>query len=108
MLHYIDYPAQRRVLERLQEALTPGGRLLLRIGDADAGLHFRISNWVDHTVTFVRGHRLPRLHCRSLAQWLEELRTLGFDCEPVAASQGTPFAYVLLVARPNGKPSESR
>ena len=99
VLHYIDFDDQRSVLERLRDALRPDGLLLLRVGDAGGGLPFRISNWVDRTVTFVRGHRLGRLYCRPLPAWIAALEELGFRVRAVPASQGTPFANVLLEAR---------
>ena len=99
VLHYIDYDEQEQVLQRLRTALQPGGQLLLRVGDADAGLPFRLSNWVDHVVTFVRGHRLPRLYCRPISQWRRSLESLGFEVEVVPLSHGTPFANVMLKAR---------
>lgn len=99
VLHYIDLAAQQAVLERLRDALQPDGLLLLRVGDAAAGLPFRISNWVDRTVTFVRGHRLGTLYCRPLTAWVAALEDLGFQVRSIPASQGTPFANVLLEAR---------
>ncbi|MGH8568932.1 MAG: class I SAM-dependent methyltransferase [Gammaproteobacteria bacterium] len=99
VLHYIDYSAQDDVLRRAREALVPVGVLLMRVGDAAGGLPFKISHWVDHLVSFTRGHRLSRLHCRSLQDWQTSLCRLGFTVEPVPMSQGTPFANVLLVAR---------
>ena len=99
VLHYIDYDEQDRVLQRLRTALQPGGQLLLRVGDADAGLPFKLSNWVDHVVTFVRGHRLARLYCRPLRQWHRTLEALGFQVEVIPLSHGTPFANVMLKAR---------
>ena len=103
VLHYIDLADQQAVLERLRDALAPDGLLLLRVGDADGGLPFRISNWVDRTVTFVRGHRLGTLHCRPLPAWIGALEGLGFRVRAVPASQGTPFANVLLEARLDGE-----
>ncbi|MDE2401434.1 MAG: class I SAM-dependent methyltransferase [Burkholderiales bacterium] len=99
VLHYIDIAAQDAVLTRVREALSPHGVLLLRVGDASAGLPFMISNWVDHVVTFVRRHRVPRLYCRSLSEWQAVLRQLGFQVRPMPMSTGTPFANVLLVAQ---------
>ena len=99
VLHYVSAAAQNDVLRRVREALTPGGALLLRVGDAAAGLRFRISNWVDLAVTFVRGHRLARLHCRPLAEWQRLLQDLGFAVEVIPMHEGTPFANMLLVAR---------
>ncbi len=99
VLHYLPYDAQDDVLRRVRRALDGGGRLLLRVGDADGGLGFRISQWVDHTVTFCRGHRLSRLYCRPVSQWSEALRGLGFTLTtPRPLSEGTPFANVLLIA----------
>ncbi|MEO5671289.1 MAG: class I SAM-dependent methyltransferase [Ramlibacter sp.] len=99
VLHYVSIADQDRVLQRVRAALGPGGVLLLRIGDAAGGLRFMTSYWVDAVVTTLRGHRMTRLHCRTLAQWQEALRTLGFDVQVQPMSQGTPFANVMLVAR---------
>ena len=99
VLHYVPIAAQDRVLERIHAALPAGGTLLLRVGDAAAGLPFRISNWVDHIVTFARGHRLTELFCRPLGAWITRLEALGFTVEARPMSEGTPFANVMLVAR---------
>ncbi|MDP3701865.1 MAG: class I SAM-dependent methyltransferase [Hylemonella sp.] len=106
VLHYVSHEAQEDVLRRVRDALTPGGALLLRVGDAAAGLPFRISNWVDAIVTFARGHRLSRLYCRPLSQWQEQLQALGFSVQAIPMHEGTPFANILLVARrPDGATS---
>jgi SAM-dependent methyltransferase len=99
VLHYMPLADQEELLRRVREALVPGGVLLLRVGDAAAGLPFRLSNWVDWTVAFVRGHGATRFHCRSVAQWRAVLEALGFAVRAEAMSRGTPFANVLLVAR---------
>lgn len=98
VLHYITFEQQRDVLERVKLALQPHGRLLLRIGDADGGFGFRWSNWVDRVVFWFRGHRLGRLYCRPLTDWIGLLRELGFDVKVRPMSQGTMFSNVLLVA----------
>jgi hypothetical protein len=54
---------------------------------------------VDHAVTFARGHRLPRLYCRTLAEWKHVLRESGFEVESDDMSEGKPFANVMLVCR---------
>ena len=99
VLHYIPPAGQDAVLRRVRAALSPGGTLLLRVGDAGGGWGFRWSNWVDHAVMFARGHGYVRLHCRRLSDWTLALAALGFRVESIPMSQGTPFANVLLVAR---------
>ncbi len=98
VLHYLPYDAQIDVLERVYDALQADGQLLLRIGDQDGGFGFRWSNWVDHVVTWCRGHRLPRLYCRGLEEWVDLLKTLGFEVDVKPMSQGTMFANILLHA----------
>lgn len=101
-LHYFDHDQQKMVLQRIHAALPEGGLFLTRIGDASAGLPFHITNWVDHVVTFARGHRLPRLYCRPLAEWKAVLHGVGFDVQSDPMSEGKPFANVMLVCRKRG------
>jgi hypothetical protein len=51
-------------------------------------------------VFFLRGHSSSRLYCRPLADWLALLQKLGFAVEALPMHAGTPFANILLVARP--------
>ena len=99
VLHYIPHTEQDAVLRRVRDALAPGGRLLLRVGDAGARRGFAISQWVDRMVTRVRGHTVAPVYGRTLAEWIAQLRQLGLQVEPRPMSQGTPFANVLLVAQ---------
>lgn len=98
VLHYVSIAAQDDVLRRIRDALAPRGVLVLRVGDADGGWPFRFSVWVDHVVTFVRGHRNSRLHCRALSEWKAALAGLGFTVRSLPMNKGTPFANILLVA----------
>lgn len=98
VLHYVDHADQRALLQRVRAALPPGGRLLLRVGDAAQRGGFRASQWVDRCVTWVRGHRAPPTWGRPLAEWTALLRELGFSVRSEPMSRGTPFANVLLVA----------
>jgi hypothetical protein len=98
VLHYVDLEAQEGVLRRVRDALQPGGRLLLRIGDADSRRGFAISQWVDRTVTRIRGHRVSPTWGRPLKDWMALLERLGFSAQSIPMSEGTPFANVLLVA----------
>lgn len=98
VLHYVDHAAQDGVLRRVRDALSPQGRLLLRVGDMADAAGFVASQWVDRIVTWARGHRVPPTYGRPLAQWQAALQALGFSVHAVPQSQGTPFANVLLVA----------
>ncbi len=95
VLHYVDIAAQDAVLTRIRAALDPGGRLLLRVGDASQRFSYAISQWVDRIVTVSRGHRVPT-YGRALDQWRSALQALGFTVQALPMSHGTPFANVLL------------
>ena len=98
VLHYITREDQRQVIERVRAALPAAGLLLLRIGDADGGLRFRYSQWVDKLVLRSRGHASVATHCRSAVQWHALLRECCFDVQQTPMSEGTIFANVLLIA----------
>lgn len=98
-LHYIDHQRQKDVLRRIRAALPPGGLFLTRVGDKGAGLPYHLCNWVDHAVTFVRGHRLPTLYGRPLAEWIDLLKNLGFEVSSMPMTEGKPFANIMLVCR---------
>jgi SAM-dependent methyltransferase len=99
VLHFMDFAAQEAVLARARAALSPGGVLLLRVGDAEGGAGFALSKLIDRVVALLRYQRLPRLHCRPAREWRSLLGQLGFLTEALPMSQGTPFANVLLVGR---------
>lgn len=97
-LHYVDRSDQEALLARSREALPPHGRLILRVGDASAGLRFRYGQAVDRLVCLARGLGPGRLHARPLAEWRRLLEDQGFDHQTRAMSGGTPFANSLLLA----------
>jgi SAM-dependent methyltransferase len=97
VLHYIDREEQLLLLKRVRSALPVRGLLLLRIGDADGGLRFRYTQWVDKLVMLCRGHATAT-HCRSASQWGELLCECGFEVQATPMSEGTRFANVLLIA----------
>lgn len=99
VLHYVSPDSQRDVLERVRAALPQDGLLLLRVGDADGGVRFRLSRWTDQAIAFARRRGPLRLHCRSVAEWRELLRACRFESGEEPMSHGTPFANVLLIAR---------
>jgi SAM-dependent methyltransferase len=98
VLHYVGFDAQERVLREVRRALQPGGRLLMRVGDASAGRAFAITHAVDRAVTLVRSGRFSPMCVRPLGDWIALLQRLGFEVQSLPMSRGTPFANVLLVA----------
>jgi SAM-dependent methyltransferase len=99
VLHYIDYSAHAPLLGRARAPRSARG-LLLRIGDASAGLRFRCGQWFDRAVLLARGHGFAQMYCRALADWQRLLDENHFHAEAVPMGAGTPFANVLLIARP--------
>lgn len=102
VLHYVAQAEQAALLQRVRQALGRRGRLLLRVGDMADARGFAASQWVDRVVTAVRGHRAPPTWGRTVGDWTELLRGLGFAVQAVPMSRGTPFANVLLVADVQG------
>jgi SAM-dependent methyltransferase len=100
VLHYLDYPAQHRVLEQARGALAARGLLLLRVGDAAAGLRCTLSQAVDRTVVLARRGRWSPLGCRTLSDWQALLARCGFSAHPQPSSAGKLFANWLLRAEP--------
>ncbi len=98
VLHYMEPQDQVQVLRRVRESLQPAGKLILRIGDQAGGLPFLYSKLVDLVIFYIRGHRIARLHTRTLAEWRELLTREGFAVESMPMSKGTPFASTLLLA----------
>ncbi|WP_295446762.1 class I SAM-dependent methyltransferase [uncultured Thiodictyon sp.] len=97
--HYVDERCQDDILRRVRAALPPNGLFLTRVGDAGGGLRFQLSNWIDRTVVLFRGMGWPRLHCRSLPDWIQALEALGFRVETAVMNGDLPLANVMLIAR---------
>lgn len=98
VLHYLPSAAQLAVLQKAEQALRPGGRLLLRVGDRAAGWPHRISNGVDKIVSLLRGHASTALCSHPLQEWKSRLLALGFQVTAWPMDSGTPFSGILLVA----------
>jgi len=99
VLHYVPHADQERLLDRIRQALGPGGLFITRVGDAQGGMPFRISQFVDRFASFMQGHRLTQMWCRPLSQWVKSLESRGFVVKTLPMNEGTPFANVLLTAR---------
>lgn len=101
VLHYLSFAEQEQLLLKIRASLTGNGVFITRIGDRSAGLSCWYSQWVDLIASSIRGHNLPRLYCRSVADWQALLIDLGFSVQAYPMSKGTLFANMLLVTRLN-------
>jgi SAM-dependent methyltransferase len=100
VLHYLNAPDQEAVLAKCRAALTRDGVLLIRVGDPDADLRFWITKICDQIATAFRSGAWPRTHCRALSEWTKLLERLDLRVRAEPMSAGTPYANVLLIARP--------
>lgn len=99
VLHYLDANTQQHLLVRIADALEPGGTLLLRVGDPDAGWRHAFTYTIDCAAWALRGHAFAGLHFRRIDEWTTLLRYNGFAVDVAPMQRGTPFANVLLTAR---------
>ncbi len=98
VLHYLGFADQERVLARARAALPPQGRLLLRIGDASAGIRATFSRALDRMVVLARRSRWEALHTRPGSEWPGLLERAGFTVRRVHMAQASAFPDVLLQA----------
>jgi uncharacterized protein (DUF2062 family)/2-polyprenyl-3-methyl-5-hydroxy-6-metoxy-1,4-benzoquinol methylase len=99
VLHYLPAAVQDDLLHRVAASLAPGGLLLVRDADANAGLRFAATKGAERLNSVLRGHFRQGFHYRSRAGWEALLRGAGLTVESRPLSEGTPYANVLLVAR---------
>jgi SAM-dependent methyltransferase len=99
VLHYLTFQEQEKLLHKIRDSLTEGGVFITRVGDRAAGLPCLYSQWVDLVASFIRGHRLPKLYCRSVLQWQMLLTEIGFSIQAFPMSDGTLFSNTLLVSK---------
>jgi cyclopropane fatty-acyl-phospholipid synthase-like methyltransferase len=102
VLHYVDFAAQDRLLDRIREALPPGGVFITRVGNAAAGWRFGFSQFVDRCMAMAQGHSVPPTWCRPVEDWVEQLSQRDFEVSAAPMSQGTLFANVMLIGRVPG------
>ena len=107
VLHYLPLAEQDELLRRAARSVT-NGRIVIRELDAGAaGEHpngsgaarsavTRGFEWLAKLSGYNRG-RAGR-HYRPARQIVDQLTSSGFSCEVSGASEGTPFANVLIVA----------
>jgi len=98
VLLYLSAEEQLQTLQRVAQAVQPGGMLIMRESDAAGGVRFHITRLAEQVCCLWRGQGLNALHYRTAAEWTTLLRELGFTVDALPMSVGTPFSNVLFRA----------
>jgi uncharacterized protein (DUF2062 family)/SAM-dependent methyltransferase len=98
VLHYWDAKTQRDLLVRCKNALTPGGRLLVREGDPERRGGARWTRAVERLVTRLGWNRGPEVRFRPIGELSAELQALGLVVRVDQVAARTHPGNVLLVA----------
>lgn len=98
VLHYLPFSEQDELLRRATRCVTQG-RIVIReldAGNATRSTVTRAFEWLAKVSGYNRG-RAGR-HYRPAREITAQLSCAGLSCEVLGASEGTPFANVLIVA----------
>lgn len=101
VLHYLPRPEQDELLRRAARSVSRG-RIVIRELDAGPAARSTITRafeWLAKVSGYNRG-RAGR-HYRPASEIVAQLARAGFSAEVLGASEGTPFANVLIVATRN-------
>jgi uncharacterized protein (DUF2062 family) len=106
VLHYLPAEEQMELLDRVVQALPPGGVFMMREADAGGGWRFQATRIGERLRALLRGEWRQAFYYRSSSEWEEQLTALGLDVSAQSADQGTPFANAMLTARRPGTRGE--
>jgi uncharacterized protein (DUF2062 family)/trans-aconitate methyltransferase len=106
VLHYLPAEAQEDLLRKITQALEPGGVLLIRDADADAGWRFTATRIQERACAMARRHWKQRFHYRSAQEWRRLLEDAGFTVDLQPMGMGTPYGNVLLTAKLDSRPQD--
>jgi uncharacterized protein (DUF2062 family)/2-polyprenyl-3-methyl-5-hydroxy-6-metoxy-1,4-benzoquinol methylase len=99
VLHYLERADQDSVLEHAASAVEAGGRLVVREVEPGAGWRGRLTTLAEWAGRRLHVNRGAQLEFRPAGELIARLRALGFECDVAPASEGTPLANVMIVAR---------
>lgn len=99
VLFYLAPGEQQDLIARAAGALSPGGLLLIREADADAGWRFILTRCAERLCALARGRWRQRHHYRGAHVWKRLLESHGLAVRLRPMSAGTPYSNVLFVAR---------
>ncbi|MDJ0976245.1 MAG: class I SAM-dependent methyltransferase [Planctomycetota bacterium] len=100
VLHYFREHEQTALLARAARALEPGGVLVLRDPDADAGLRFTWNRFHEHVATTSGFTRAAVHHYRTAVAWAAQLESLGLEPELGEPARGLYADRVVRGRRP--------
>jgi uncharacterized protein (DUF2062 family)/SAM-dependent methyltransferase len=99
VLHMMPHADQEMLIATAASRLSPAGVILVREADAAAGLGFHAVRIGNRLKALVFGHWRQRFAFRTADDWRALFERLGFRTTVQRASEGTPFANVLFIAR---------
>jgi len=100
VLHYLELPAQRELVERLTRRVAEGGRLLIREMDGQAGWSSQLGQWFERVATKSGYNRARQALCfQPLRALLNQLEALGFECSYDRRGSRWSGPNVLVVAQ---------
>jgi uncharacterized protein (DUF2062 family)/2-polyprenyl-3-methyl-5-hydroxy-6-metoxy-1,4-benzoquinol methylase len=110
VLHEMNAEQQESVLAAIVSALDPGGVVLVREANADAGWRLGMVRAINRLGALALGRWRRRSHFRTMTQWLVCFDRLGLEAEVVPVEDGTPPGSVLfrLTVRPDASAASRR
>ncbi len=97
VLHYQSHDHQRALLQSMAAALNPGGQLLIRDLDPDAGLRSWLTIGAERVAMALGRHRGDGVYPLPPGAMANTLQAAGLGTQLVPCDEGTPFANRLLV-----------
>jgi SAM-dependent methyltransferase len=98
VLHYLDPSEQDMVLNRLANAVNPGGMLLIRDGETGGGWASTLLKCAERFAVWIGRHKGDGVFFRPASETAERLRAAGLEVDVRPCNTGTPFANVLFIA----------
>ena len=99
VIHYIDFDEQKRLLQKVRDALPQGGTLVMRVANAGAGFAYKLAQWIDYANDLARDGQRSMFFCRSVPDWLALLESCRFEARVQERSAGRSFSNTVLIAR---------
>jgi hypothetical protein len=96
VLHEMNAEQQETLLAALVGVLDPGGVILVRETNANAGWRLRLMRAIKRLGALALGRWRRRLHFRTLTEWLACFDRLGLEAELVPVEARTPPGSVLF------------